>query len=206
MVPNRSKAAERAARYREKLKQNQQQAKANDVASTGVQQRDGERDASRDGVTFHCDDLSVSSSLEETEKRSKKEVVARARGTRLPPDWRPNEALRQFARDHNVDPDTARAEFVDFWIAVPGQRGVKLDWDSTFRNRIRDLASGKFRSRAGPPQRQQQPSFRDLADQFGAFDETPATRPDETFDGPVIDGELDLSIAAGDIRAGFGGR
>ena len=29
------------------------------------------------------------------------------------------------------------AEFVDYWVAVPGQRGVKLDWLATWRNDVR---------------------------------------------------------------------
>lgn len=154
---------------------------------------------STDRAEYRCD--VEKDSRREFDQGSKKEVVARARGTRLPPDWKPNESLRQFALEHGIDPDAACAEFVDFWIGVPGQRGVKLNWDSTFRNRVRDLASGKYRPRAGPPQRQQQPSFRDIANQIlGSIDETSAIRPDEAFDGPVIDGQLDLG--AGGIRTG----
>lgn len=28
-------------------------------------------------------------------------------------------------------------EHVDYWVAVPGQRGVKLDWLATWRNDVR---------------------------------------------------------------------
>jgi hypothetical protein len=27
--------------------------------------------------------------------------------------------------------------FVDYWIAQPGQRGVKVDWEATWRNWMR---------------------------------------------------------------------
>jgi hypothetical protein len=30
------------------------------------------------------------------------------------------------------------SEFRDYWIAVAGQRGVKLDWDATWRNWVRN--------------------------------------------------------------------
>lgn len=30
-------------------------------------------------------------------------------------------------------------EFKDYWISVPGLRGVKLDWFATWRNKIRKL-------------------------------------------------------------------
>lgn len=32
---------------------------------------------------------------------------------------------------------TMWAEFVDYWVGVPGQRGVKLDWLATWRNDVR---------------------------------------------------------------------
>jgi hypothetical protein len=37
----------------------------------------------------------------------------------------------------------AVAEFTDYWRGVPGQRGRKLDWDATFRNRLRETAGRK---------------------------------------------------------------
>ncbi len=70
------------------------------------------------------------------------QVEGRQRGTRLPIDWQPDAELRQFAIDHNVDPDVLRAEFVDYWIAIPGQRGCKTagrGWPATWRNRVRQI-------------------------------------------------------------------
>ncbi len=82
------------------------------------------------------------------------------RGSRLSPAWRPDEELIAFARSHGIaDVDRAAAEFVDYWIAVSGHRGVKLDWSATFKNRIRMLAERKERGsyRAAPAQRAKQP-------------------------------------------------
>ena len=31
-------------------------------------------------------------------------------------------------------------QFIDYWIAQPGQRGTKLDWDATWRNWMRRSA------------------------------------------------------------------
>jgi uncharacterized protein YdaU (DUF1376 family) len=56
------------------------------------------------------------------------------RGTRLPEDWKPKEHL-----DRMDEFDAFR----DYWIAVPGQRGVKLDWDATWRNWIRRSSPAK---------------------------------------------------------------
>lgn len=35
----------------------------------------------------------------------------------------------------------AWAEFVDYWAALPGQRGCKTNWLATWRNRVRQVAS-----------------------------------------------------------------
>lgn len=51
------------------------------------------------------------------------------------------------------------AEFVDYWIGVPGSRGLKLNWLATWRNRVRDVLSKGNRN--GPRPRQQ--SLSDLA-------------------------------------------
>ena len=51
------------------------------------------------------------------------------------------EAL-EFARSEGfADPQIIQMwrEFVDFWVGVPGQRGLKLDWPATWRNRVRDV-------------------------------------------------------------------
>ncbi|WP_052336130.1 hypothetical protein [Mycobacterium canetti] len=50
----------------------------------------------------------------------------------------------------DVDLDEVTEEFVDFWRAEPGARGRKLDWDATWRNRVREIAS---RQRARAPTR-----------------------------------------------------
>lgn len=63
-----------------------------------------------------------------------------ARGTRLPDSWQPGPELEQFARNLGLDPEAVTPEFVDHWRGVAGQRGVKLDWPATYRNRCRFLA------------------------------------------------------------------
>jgi len=73
---------------------------------------------------------------EETEKETEGEKIRRsqARGTRLPTDWEPCEHLDR--RDE-------LAKFRDYWLAVPGSKGCKLDWDATWRNWIRNAKPAK---------------------------------------------------------------
>jgi uncharacterized protein YdaU (DUF1376 family) len=62
-----------------------------------------------------------------------------SRGTRLPADWVASEDQIQFCKTTRPDlhPATVADRFRDFWIAQPGAKGVKLDWDATWRNWVR---------------------------------------------------------------------
>lgn len=59
-------------------------------------------------------------------------------GTRIPTGYKVSDEMRHFAQlNHLPDPDLHVAEFIDYWAAQPGQKGVKVDWDATFRNWLR---------------------------------------------------------------------
>jgi hypothetical protein len=80
----------------------------------------------------------------EVRKKNTDGVIGRAKGTRLDPNSVLNARDYQFALEHGVkNPDAVWAEFVDYWIAVPGQRGTKLNWSATWRNRVRDVGKGR---------------------------------------------------------------
>lgn len=72
-------------------------------------------------------------------EHSPTESVPRKRGSRLDPTWIPPVDVRdQMATEcPNVDQATEYRKFCDYWIAQPGQKGVKLDWTATYRNWIR---------------------------------------------------------------------
>lgn len=86
------------------------------------------------------------------------------RGTRLADDWIPSEALRDAmaAECPHVDQRAQFARFRDHWFAQPGQRGVKTDWDATYRNWIRRAADDAPRTTA---QRTARPNKADRAQQ-----------------------------------------
>lgn len=68
--------------------------------------------------------------------------VSPSRGTRLPDGYRPPvEVIQQMQGEI---PSVSREawlheheKFKDYWKSMPGQRGVKLDWDATWRNWMR---------------------------------------------------------------------
>ena len=97
---------------------------------------------------LNADCLTTDSLIPDSKKESKK--VRQQRGSRftltdLPDEW------RDFCLEKRPDLDPAEvfAEFRDYWIAVPGQRGCKLDWFSTWRNRVRDKK--RFLNGSDPP-------------------------------------------------------
>lgn len=97
---------------------------------------------------------SVSQSVSETEPSRKAETETetetevnppkapqggKRKGTRLDSDWMPTTDLVQQmqAECPDVDLKSEHRIFVDYWIAQPGQKGVKVDWPATWRNWMR---------------------------------------------------------------------
>jgi hypothetical protein len=79
---------------------------------------------------------------------TKKKTPTRA--GRIGEDWKPSPGLLEWARTElpTVDARMQIGPFVDYWLAQPGQRGVKNNWDATFRNWLRK--SAEYAGRASP--------------------------------------------------------
>ncbi len=92
-------------------------------------------------------------------KKKKEKKDSPKKGSRLSEDWtlpRPwgEWAVQQQLSEKEVRDQAAR--FHDYWIGVPGQKGVKLDWQATWRNWIRSAAArGTGYVNGGAPPRQQ---------------------------------------------------
>lgn len=72
-------------------------------------------------------------------KNSRAGASSAKRGCRLPTDWQPTSDDLAFAVDRlGQQTDDEIDKFRDHWKAAPGSKGVKLDWDATFRNWIRN--------------------------------------------------------------------
>jgi hypothetical protein len=139
---------------REKSRKSKAVAKANDVAASPIPSADASVDMSADSADKRCNLLTSlsSSSFESRNRESKKEPLSRARGSRLVQGQPIADADRDFALDYGMAPGviaTVWVEFVDYWIGIPGQRGTKLDWPATWRNRVR--AVGTKGKRNGEP-------------------------------------------------------
>jgi len=69
-----------------------------------------------------------------------------ARATRLPDDWIPLQTWLDWTAQNcpGLDSNTVAQVFADYWHAVPGTKGTKLDWFATWRNWCRQEASRKI--------------------------------------------------------------
>lgn len=88
----------------------------------------------------------------DTEKKEIAKAISKEkRGTRLQGDWKVSDAEIEFAVAEGMARNRAVAEadkFRDYWVSKPGQAGVKLDWQATWRNWIRNSMKN---SQAPPP-------------------------------------------------------
>lgn len=73
-------------------------------------------------------------------RREEKIVSSTTRGTRLSADATLSPEYRDFCEKTrpDLDPDQLFEGFRDYWIAQPGQKGVKLDWSATWRSWVRN--------------------------------------------------------------------
>jgi hypothetical protein len=67
------------------------------------------------------------------------------RGSRLAQDWFLSKSMGDWATKERPDLDVRQVaeQFKDYWIAQAGQKGVKLDWDATWRNWVRNTKAVK---------------------------------------------------------------
>lgn len=81
----------------------------------------------------------------EAEAEADKRKKERARASRLPSSWELPEDLRRWAKEARpeLNPDAVASDFRDYWIAVPGTKGTKLDWSATWRKWVRNTNAPK---------------------------------------------------------------
>lgn len=79
-------------------------------------------------------------------KQEAKASLAKKRGNRLPDDWFLPKEWGEWAVDEGYEYDQIKVEadkFKDYWHSVAGAKGVKLDWQATWRNWMRNSSQQK---------------------------------------------------------------
>ena len=127
----------------------ERQRKARDASPPASESRDSHADVTRDTQASHGAD----SDSDRDRDKKVKPVVSRKRATNattLPDGWSPEpepELVKAIGGD--VAARRELAKFRDYWIAQPGQKGRKKDWQATWRNWLRN--ANQF-NRGSPPQ------------------------------------------------------
>jgi hypothetical protein len=90
-----------------------------------------------DAKTSQADRKPIANDRSETETET--ETRKNTRGTRVSHSFKVTDDMRAWAKTEvpNVDVDKKLAEWVDYWTGVAGDKGVKRDWVSTWRNGMR---------------------------------------------------------------------
>lgn len=85
-----------------------------------------------------------------------KAVVRLPSATRLPADWTltPERLAYCQTKRPDLDPIGTFEDFEDYWRALPGNKGLKLDWDRTWKKWVR----GQNAQRGSPANRPSAPS------------------------------------------------
>jgi hypothetical protein len=111
------------------------------------------------------DGISVARSLQEDQEKTKKtssssRAPRSATATRVPDDFVPDEKMRAWYAaeklEQCIDGRIEHQKFMNYWQALPGVKGKKLDWPATWRNWMLEAASradrfGARRPVSGPP-------------------------------------------------------
>jgi uncharacterized protein YdaU (DUF1376 family) len=125
-------------------------------------------DATASSATHEAsDERSHANGLEPSHRDSP--AKAGTRGTRCPADWRPDEANCRRCIELGLGLETSIIEFRNYWCAIPGSKGLKLDWQATFYNRCSEVAgrrnglASQGRGRAGQPPSSIAEAARDVA-------------------------------------------
>lgn len=76
---------------------------------------------------------------EKREASSSAKRPSASRGSRIPKNFSLTDEMRAWAAVETplVNLDAKLPEFIDYWSGVAGEKGVKLDWVSTWRNGMR---------------------------------------------------------------------
>lgn len=90
------------------------------------------------------------------------------RGERLPDGWEPSHDDKLVAEKFGLDPEETLAAFTDYWCAIPGQKGCKLDWSATWRTWCR--RAWKSPNRNGSNGQLTEATKRSLATRKAAFE------------------------------------
>lgn len=135
------------------------------VAATSANKRWGKNEQNQQAPDANASNSQCqadANQIPDTRVKEEANASSKKRGSSLSPEWRLPKAWGEWAVAEGLSEIDARREsdrFRDYWIGIPGSRGVKADWLATWRNWVRKVIADRA-AKARPA--------RD-PDTFGAF-------------------------------------
>ena len=114
--------------------------KKSNAGRASAERRMNRRSTGVEQVLSECStDVQLTNNHKPITNNQEKKKTSTARGTRLPQDFGFPVSGIDFCSQQRPDlvPQEVFEGFKDYWIAQPGQKGVKTDWDATWRNWVR---------------------------------------------------------------------
>jgi len=105
-------------------------------------------------VTPPDTDTDTDTDTEVRKKELKKVLSKESRGTRIDENFEPDASCHVLAEQLLLSPadgQGALANFIDYWKGIAGAKGVKLDWQATFRNQLRHIAKNRNHNAKSKP-------------------------------------------------------
>ena len=121
-------------------------------------------------------------------EKDTKVSLAKKRGNRLPDDWFLPKEWGEWAVSEGYGLEQIRVEadkFKDYWHSVAGAKGVKLDWQATWRNWMRNSSQqkGKTNGRQKPSRADFDTAHREYARRVSAGEIDFGPDPSNPFSG-----------------------
>lgn len=150
-MKSKSDSARKAARARWSKNAERNAERINDVQCREEERREEESNTSPNG------EVGASS---EAPAHSKEEK----RASRIKADWMPSQEIIDTLKAEypNLDYRAEHQNFIDYWIAKPGQAALKLDWDATWRRWMRKAGKEQAEKASRPPYRNQNQIMADI--------------------------------------------
>jgi hypothetical protein len=153
-TPRSDKA--RAAEYRQRRATAKVSSGRHDTPDS-VTEAHGQRDETSQSVTERPHSIAEQSKADGEPNAAPAAATPGAprkkRAKQIPKDWQPSSKLQEWCRGQGLSPEqieTQRQGFIDYW---QGEGKPKVDWEATFRNRIRSgVDAGRIRTGAAMQQ------------------------------------------------------
>jgi uncharacterized protein YdaU (DUF1376 family) len=142
--------------------------RAGKVSAEKRQQKQGRAEASVD-APFNHTDTDTDTEIDK-KKREAKASTKKTSGARLSAEWFLPMGWGEWALQEGMQVDAIRVEadtFKDYWISVAGSKGLKTNWEATWRNWIRKAMkdgqrNGNFNRRAPEGSKRPDPALANI--------------------------------------------